>query len=129
MRFGATRRHHRSGAPGEPAAYHHVAMINAHRGPSEPLPDTPCWYCVHWAGPCWGDPYMADCRHGGRKSCKPDAAHGCVHWMREPGADDDGWSPLPLVRPRTPERKPVEMTAERYAVVRQIQADLDSRAR
>ena len=103
-------------------------MINADRGPSVPLPDTPCWYCVHWAGPAWGDPYMADCRFDNRKSCKPDARHGCVHWMREPGVDDDGWAPAPLIRPRTPERPPFVMTPELYATCRRIQAELDRKA-
>jgi hypothetical protein len=71
---------------------------------------------------------MADCRRGGRKSCHPDAGKGCVHWMRETGVDDDGWSPEPLVRPWTPEHKPGPMTAETYVAVRQIQSDLDRRA-
>jgi len=103
-------------------------MINADRGPAvPPRTDRPCWYCVHWAGPCWGDPYMADCRRGGSKTCKPDAAHGCVHWVRETGVDDDGWSPAPLVRPKTPGKRPFEMTPELYATVNRIQAALDRR--
>lgn len=65
----------------------------------------PCWYCVHRAGPCWGDPYMADCRHGGVKSCKADAANGCVHWMRETGVDDDAWRPAPADTPMTPQKR------------------------
>lgn len=48
--------------------------------------------------------------------------------MRETGVDDDGWSPPPLVRPWTPERKAAPMTAETYAAVQQIQAALDARA-
>ena len=71
---------------------------------------------------------MADCRRGGIKTCKANAAAGCVFWMRKTGVDDDAWSPEPLVRPWTPERKPKPMTAETYAAVRQIQAALDSRA-
>jgi len=35
--------------------------MDAYRMP-KPHPHTPCWYCKSWAGPCWGDPYMADCR-------------------------------------------------------------------
>jgi len=97
-------------------------------GNSPPVGVRPCWYCVHWAGPCWGDPYMADCRRDGRKNCHPDAARGCAHWMRETGVDDDGWSPAPLERPWTPERKPREMTPELYALCRQIQADIDRKA-
>jgi len=91
-------------------------------------PPRPCWYCVHWAGPSWGDSYMAACRYGGVRSCKANAANGCVHWMRETGVDDDGWAPAPLVRPKSAAGKPFEMTPELYAVIRQIQADLDSRA-
>jgi len=94
---------------------------------TRPPKHQPCWYCVHWAGPSWGDPYMADCRRDGRRACKADAAKGCVFWMRETGVDDDGWSPTPLVRPRTPESKPREMTPELYAVCRQIQEQLDTR--
>lgn len=98
-------------------------------GNSPPVGVRPCWYCVHWAGPCWGDPYMADCRRDGRKNCHPDSARGCAHWMRETGVDDDGWSPAPLVLPWTPEGKPREMTPEVYALCRQIQAELDARPR
>jgi len=112
-------------APGEPAACHHAAMSTGDY--MRPESHQPCWYCVHWAGPCWGDPYMADCRFGGGKNCKPDAERGCVHWMRQTGVDDDGWSPAPLVRPQTPERKPRAMSAGLYAVCQQIQADLDAR--
>ena len=92
------------------------------------VPNRPCWYCVHWVGPCWGDPYMADCRRGGVRSCNADAATGCVHWMRETGVDDDPWTPTPVNRPRSPGPKPVEMTAELYAVIHQIQTDLDRQA-
>lgn len=53
---------------------------------------TPRWYCVHWAGSCWGDPQMADRRRGGDKRCQAVAAHGCVHWMRETGEDDEAWA-------------------------------------
>ncbi len=73
--------------------------------------DRPCWYCVHWAGPCWNDPAMADCRRGGMKSCKADAARGCVHWMRETGVDDDHWAPAPLVRPASPGRREADAAA------------------
>jgi len=89
--------------------------------------DRPCWYCVHWAGPCWGDPYLADCRRGGDKACVADAANGCVHWMRETGVDDDAWVPAPLKRPKTPGKQAFKMTSELYAVVNRIQADLDGR--
>lgn len=65
----------------------------------------PCWYCVHWAGPCWGNPYLADCRRGGQKRCSTDARNGCVHWMRETGVDDDGWEPPPLELPMSPARR------------------------
>jgi len=64
--------------------------------------ERPCWYCVHWAGPCWGDPYMADCRRNDQRCCKANAARGCVHWMRETGVDDDHWSPAPMDRPDSP---------------------------
>ena len=70
---------------------------------------------------------MADCRRGGQKACVANAATGCAHWMREIGVDDDGWSPASLVRTWTPERQPLAMTAELYATVRQIQADVDRR--
>jgi hypothetical protein len=99
-----------------------MRMINADRGPSVAPPARPCWYCVYWAGPCWGDPYMADCRHGGTKSCVADAAHGCVHWEREPGVDDDGWAPAPIVRPMSPTGIPAEVDAELDKVIHQIQA-------
>ena len=118
-----------SGARLEPAACHHGAMINADRGPAVPLrTDRPCWYCVHWAGPCWGDPFMADCRRGGQKACVANAATGCAHWMREIGVDDDGWSPAARDLPKTPRGKPFAMTAELYATVRTIQADVDRQA-
>lgn len=87
----------------------------------------PCWYCVHWNGPAWGDPYMAACNHGGIKSCKADAANGCVHWMRETGVDDDAWSPPAQVLPTTPECRPFEMTPELLKLTRKIQAELDAR--
>ncbi len=51
-----------------------------------------------------------------------------MHWMRETGVDDDDWAPAPLVLPRSPGDKAFEMTPELYALVRQIQADLDGRA-
>jgi len=108
----------------EPAARHHAPMSTAHHYDHPPRP---CWYCVHWAGPAWGDPYLAACRQGGVASCQANAANGCVHWMRETGVDDDGWRPAPLVRPKSPADKPFEMTPELYAVIRQIQADLDRR--
>ena len=79
-------------------------------------------------GAVLGDPYMADCRCDGRKNCHPDAARGCAHWMRETGVDDDAWSPAPLVLPWSREPKPRTMTAETYAVVRQIQAAIDAQA-
>ena len=100
--------------------------MDAYRMP-KPKPHQPCWYCVHWAGPCWGDPYMADCRHGGRKSCKADAANGCSHWEREPGVDDDGWAPVELVCPKSPSAPAFELTAELYATISQVQAALNSR--
>jgi len=90
-------------------------------------PPRPCWYCVHWAGPAWGDPYMAACRQGGVASCQANAVNGCVHWMRETGVDDDGWAPTPLARPKSPADRSFEMTPKLYAVVRLIQADLDRR--
>jgi hypothetical protein len=108
----------------ERVACHHAAMSTAHHYDHPPRP---CWYCVHWAGPAWGDPYMAACRQGGVASCKANAANGCVHWMRETGVDDDGWAPTPLMHPRSPADKPFEMTPELHAVVGQIQADLDRR--
>lgn len=88
----------------------------------------PCWYCVHWAGLAWGDPYLARCRRQKDSASVANAANGCVHWMRETGGDDDGWAPAPLMRPKSPADKPFEMTRELHAVVRQIQADLDQRA-
>ena len=90
-------------------------------------PPRPCWYCVHWAGPAWGDPYMADCRRDGREACVANAENGCVHWMRETGVDDDGWEPAPLVRPTSPERRQYELTPEVLAICRQIQASLGRR--
>jgi len=77
----------------------------------KPKPHQPCWYCMHWAGPCWGDPGLADCRRGGRKSCKAEAAGGCSHWERVPGVDDDGWAPVALVRPMSPERRQADAAA------------------
>jgi len=91
------------------------------------IPRGPSWCCARWAGPAWGDSSMADCRQGGVASCQANAANGCVHWMRETGVDDDGWAPVPLPRSKSPADKPFEMTPELYAVVRQIQADLDRR--
>ena len=85
-----------------------------------PEAETPCWYCVSWAGPCWGDPYLADCRHGGDKRCVADAAHGCSHWMRETGLDDDGWRPVPLVRPRRPEGRPAALEQDVIAFARRL---------
>ena len=59
---------------------------------------------------------MADCRRDGRQDCVPDAAGGCVHWMRETGVDDDDWSPEPLNLPWSPEAQPMPMTPGRYQV-------------
>jgi len=87
----------------------------------------PCWYCVHWHGPAWGDPYMADCRRYGVMCCKANAANGCVHWVRETGVDDDGWTPPPMVRPKRPDARPFKMSGELYSTVSKIQADLDAR--
>jgi hypothetical protein len=101
-------------------------MINADRGAATPPPvDRPCWYCTHWAGPCWGDPYMADCHQGGRKSCVPNAGHGCVHWMRETGVDDDAWAPVAIVRPRSPTGKPMMSGDDLFRVVNQVQSQVD----
>lgn len=105
-------------------------MINADRGAATPPPVArPCWYCVHWAGPCWGDPYMSDCRQGGRKSCVPNAAHGCVYWMRETGVDDDGWAPVAIVRPKSPTGKPLLEDVELHGVVSRVQAQVDLASR
>lgn len=58
----------------------------------------PCWYCRHYAGTCWGDPALADCRRDpGAPSCGAQAERGCVYWERETGVDDDGWRPAPRV--------------------------------
>ena len=93
--------------------------MDAYRMP-KPKPVQPCWYCVHWAGPCWGDPYLADCRHDGDKRCVADAPHGCVHWEREPGSDDDGWAPAPLLRPRTPVGRQVESGEDVIALAQRL---------
>jgi hypothetical protein len=43
--------------------------------------------------------------------------------------DDDAWSPAPLVRPKSPERRDQGAVApELYTVIRQIQADVDRKA-
>ena len=68
----------------------------------KPHLSTPCWYCAHWAGPCWGNPYLADCRRDGLKLCVANAPDGCVHWERVPGVDDDGWAPVEIARPWRP---------------------------
>jgi hypothetical protein len=68
-------------------------------GSSTPSVDLgPCWYCRHYAGPCWGDPYLADCRRDPQApTCSANAAAGCVFFERLPGVDDDGWEPPPKV--------------------------------
>jgi len=71
---------------------------------------------------------MADCRRDGRLNCHPNAAKGCVHWMRETGVDDDDWSPAPLNRPWSPEAQPMPMTPARYSVIQEIQAEVDRKA-
>jgi len=71
---------------------------------------------------------MADCRYGGQKACVANAATGCARWMREIGVDDDGRAPAPRDLPKTPTRRPFEMTAELYATVRTIQAEVDRKA-
>lgn len=72
-------------------------MAYQHFSPHSDAP-RPCWYCRHYAGPCWGDPTLADCRRvPERPSCKAMAAEGCAYYEREPGVDDDGWRPAPRV--------------------------------
>lgn len=114
-----------AGSASEPAVRHDAGMST---GDHYKHPPRPCWYCVHWAGPAWGDPYLARCTRGGGSSCVANAGNGCVHWMRETGVDDDDWSPAALILPKSPDRKPFEMTPDLYAVIRQIQADVDRKA-
>jgi hypothetical protein len=68
---------------------------------------------------------MADCRRSGLKLCVPNAAHGCVCWMRETGVDDDDWAPKPVARPKSPTGKPVFEDVDLYAVVNRVQAQVD----
>lgn len=74
-----------------PLLYGHSTPVNNAIGP--------CWYCRHYAGPCWGDPDLADCRRDSRsRACVATASRGCVYFERVPGVDDDGWRPAPVVR-------------------------------
>lgn len=101
------------GSRPEPVVCHSRVMFVIF-GASTPHNDAigPCWYCRHYAGPCWGDPSLADCRHDpGAPSCRGQAERGCSFWEREPGADDDGWRPapqkwVPLTAPQTTREQP-----------------------
>jgi len=48
--------------------------------------------------------------------------------MRETGVDDDDWLPAPLNLPWSPEAQLIPMTPARYAVVQEIQAEVDRKA-
>lgn len=69
------------------------------RAPSTPETGHPCWYCQHYDGPAWGDTTLARCIRDG-VHCKAQAEIGCAFFEREPGVDDDGWAPLPMVYPK-----------------------------
>ena len=84
-----------------------------------PKPHQPRWYCTHWAGPCWGDPGLADCRRDGLKICKARAENGCSHHERVPSVDDDGWAPMALARPKPPECRPFDDRAA-LAIARRL---------
>ncbi len=71
----------------EPAVCHSASMPHSKTFSDEV---GPCWYCVHYAGPCWGDPYLADCRRDPKApSCVANASHGCAFYVREIGVDDE----------------------------------------
>lgn len=69
--------------------------------------DRPCRYCAHDEGErtrsgnvvCW-----RDVRRGAypRPTVIARSEHGCCHWTRAPGADDDLESPL---QPTQPDRQ------------------------
>lgn len=68
---------------------------NAPTYPDKPGPRA-CIKCAHFVG--WApyimngkqvDGELAICRKGGHTTVTPSPHTGCVHWMREIGADDE----------------------------------------
>ncbi|WP_157270592.1 hypothetical protein [Azohydromonas aeria] len=53
----------------------------------------PCWYCQHYGG-LLANGINARCNKPGAAPVVAQPAHGCAHWTREPGGDDEIWSPL-----------------------------------
>jgi hypothetical protein len=65
----------------------------------------PCWYCHFWGGTS-GSSHGLCARPGGNvKQAQPRM--GCAFYEREPGVDDDGWTPTwdPLPVLKAPARR------------------------
>lgn len=59
----------------------------------------PCWYCRHFGQ--MGGAHSAVCnRDEGHLRSQPET--GCAFFEREPGVDDDGWTPAVIDQGRGP---------------------------
>jgi hypothetical protein len=96
--------------------------MNGSPSDSKAMLRRPCWYC-HWWGGTSGSAHSL-CERPGGTAKKAQPRTGCAFYEREPGVDDDDWSPTWQAQPEL--KAPARGSSEARNNARPIALILDA---